>query len=55
MTLIDFLFPKLGSSKMWSDKYLKTPISEDASTSNMVGKHAQALLKSTSQHLYHIH
>ena len=36
MTLADFLFPKLRTPKMYSDKYLKTPISEDPSTSNMV-------------------
>ena len=36
MTLIDFVFPKLRPPKKWSDKYLKSPISEDASKSNIV-------------------
>ena len=36
MTLIDFVFPKLGTSKTWSDKCLKSPVSEDLSKSNIV-------------------
>ena len=36
MTLIDFVFPKLRPLKMWWDKCLKSPVSEDPSTSNMV-------------------
>ena len=36
MTLIDFRFPKLGPPKTWSEKCLKTPVSEDPSRSNMV-------------------
>ena len=36
MTLIDFLFPKLRPAKTWTDKCLKSPVSEDPSTSNMV-------------------
>ena len=36
MTLIDFVFPKLRTPKVWSDKCLKNHVSEDASRSNMV-------------------
>ena len=36
MTVIDFLFPKLRPAKTWTDKCLKSPVSEDPSTSNMV-------------------
>ena len=36
MTLIDFVFPKLRTLKTWLDEYLKSPVSEDPSTSNMV-------------------
>ena len=36
MTLIDFVFPKLRPPKMLWDKCLKSPVSEDPSTSNMV-------------------
>ena len=36
MTLIDLVFPKLLPPKTWSDKCLKSPFSEDPSTSNMV-------------------
>ena len=36
MTLIDFVFPKLWTPKTESDKCLKNPVLEDASTSNMV-------------------
>ena len=35
MTLRDFLFPKLRPAKTWTDKCLKSPVSEDPSTSNM--------------------
>ena len=36
MTLIDFAFWKLRTPKTWSDKCLRSPVSEDPSTSNMV-------------------
>ena len=36
MTLINFLFSKLRIPKTQSDKCLKSPVSEDYSTSNMV-------------------
>ena len=36
MTLTAFLFPKLCTLKTWLDKCLKSPVSEDTSTSNMV-------------------
>ena len=36
MTLIDFVFPKLRTPNIWSDKCLKNPISQDPSISNMV-------------------
>ena len=36
MTLIDFVFPKLRSPKTWSDKCLKSPVSEDPSASIML-------------------
>ena len=36
MTLIAFVFPKLRTPKRWLDKCLKSPVSEDLSTSNMV-------------------
>ena len=36
MTLIDFVFPKLRTPKKLLDKCLKSPISENPSTSNMV-------------------
>ena len=36
MTLIDILFPELRFPKTWSDKRLKSPVSDDYSTSNMV-------------------
>ena len=39
MTLIDFVFPRLRTPKMWSDKCLKSPFSEDPCTSNMVNEH----------------
>ena len=48
MTLIDFLFSKLRTLQTESDKCLKSPVSENASTSNMVNvpKHCS--------HLHHI-
>ena len=36
MTLIDILFLELRFPKTWSDKRLKSPVSDDYSTSNMV-------------------
>ena len=36
MALIDFVFSKLRTPKTWSDKCLKSPVSADAYTSNMV-------------------
>ena len=36
MILIDFVFPKLRPAKTWTDKCLKSPVSEDPLTSNMV-------------------
>ena len=41
MTLIHFLFSRLRTSKAYPDKCLKSPVSEDAFTSNMgnVPKH----------------
>ena len=36
MTLIDFDFPKLRTPETWSDKCLKSPVSDIPSTSNMV-------------------
>ena len=36
VTLIDFVLPKFRTSKSWLDKCLKSPVSEDPSTSNMV-------------------
>ena len=36
MTLTAFVFPKLRSVKTWLSKRLKSPVSEDAWTSNMV-------------------
>ena len=49
MTLIDFVFPKLRTLKTWLDKCLKSPVSEDPSTSNMVNvrKHYWNLHHST--------
>ena len=42
MTLIDFVFWKLQTSKSESDKSLKSHVSEEASTSNMVDVPKQA-------------
>ena len=41
MTLIAFVFLKVRTPKTWLDKCLKSPVSEDTSTSNMtdVPKH----------------
>ena len=39
MNLIAFVFPNLRTPKTWLDKYLKSPVSEDLSTSNMVNVH----------------
>ena len=35
-TLIDFVFPNIRTPKTWLDKCLKSFVSEDISTSNMV-------------------
>ena len=45
MNLTAFVFPKLRSLKMVLDKFLKSPLSEDAFTSNMVNapKHCRSL------------
>ena len=42
MMLIAFIFPNLPTPKTWLDKYLKGPVSEEVSTSNMahVPKHS---------------
>ena len=34
-TLLDFVFPKLRTPETWSDKCLKSPVSDIPSTSNM--------------------
>ena len=49
MTLIPFVIPKLRTLKTWIDKCLKSPPSEDPSTSNMVNvpKHCWNLHHST--------
>ena len=46
MTLTTFAFPKLRTLKTWLDKYLKSPVSENLSTSNMP-KHCWNLDHST--------
>ena len=45
MTPRDFVFPKLRTPKTWSDKCLKSPLSDDPLTSNMVNvpKHCSNL------------
>ena len=45
MTLKAFVFPKLRTPKTWLDKCLKSLVSEDPSTSNMVNgaKHCSKL------------
>ena len=49
MTLTAFAFSKLRTLKTWLDKYLQSPISEDASRSNIVNlpKHCWNLYHST--------
>ena len=49
MTLTAFVFPKLPTLKSWLDKCLKSPVSEDPSTSNMVNmpKHCRNLHHNT--------
>ena len=49
MTLKYFVFPKLWTPETWSDKGLKSPISENPSTSNMVNvtKHCRNLYHTT--------
>ena len=51
MNFIAFVFPKLRTRKMWLDKksHLWEPFDKQH------GKHAQALFKSASHHLYQIH
>ena len=48
-TLLDFVFPKLRTPETWSDKCLKSPVSDIPSTSNMVNvpKHCWNLHHST--------
>ena len=36
MTLIDLVFPKLRTPKTWSDKCLKSPVTGDPLTRNIV-------------------
>ena len=36
MTFIDFVFPKLRTAKTWLDKFLKSLVSEDLWTNNIV-------------------
>ena len=36
MTLTDFVFPKLRTPKVWSDKWLKSSVTGDPLTSNIV-------------------
>ena len=45
MTFTAFVFPKLRTLKTWFDKCLKSPVSEDPSTSNMINvpKHCSNL------------
>ena len=45
VTLTAFVFPKLRTRKRWLDKCLKSPVSEDPSTSNIVNvaKHCSNL------------
>ena len=49
MTITAFVFSKLRTLKTWLDKCLKSPVSEDPSTSNMVNvpKHYWSLHHST--------
>ena len=39
MTITAFLFPTLGTLKTWLGKTLKSPVSGDTSTNNMVNVH----------------
>ena len=39
VNLIAFIFPNLPTPKTWLDKYLKGPVSEEVSTSNMTHVH----------------
>ena len=45
MSLRAFVFPILRTPKMWLDKSLKSPVSDERSTSNMVNvpKHCRNL------------
>ena len=52
MTLIEFVFLKLRTPKMWSAKCLNVLF--DKTFDKQDGKRTQALLKSASQHLYQI-
>ena len=49
MASVTFVFPKLRTLKMWLDKWLKNPVPDDPSTSNMVNvpKHCWNLHHST--------
>ena len=49
MTTLDYLFPNLRDPKMWLDKSLQRPVSQDPWTSNMVNvsKHCWNLHHST--------
>ena len=49
MTLVDFVFSKLRTLKTYSDKFLKSLVSQDLSTSSMVNvpKYCWNLLRST--------
>ena len=54
MTLIDFLFWKLGTPKTQSDKCLKSDLFRGC-FEKQYGKPAQTLMNFALQHLYHIH
>ena len=54
MTLIDFVYPKLPTTKTRSDKCLKSLNVFREPFYKQNGKRASTLLKSASQHLYHI-
>ena len=43
MTLRAFVFPLLRTPKTWLDKCLKSPVSDDRSTSNAVNVHKHCL------------
>ena len=55
MTLIEFVFQKLRTPKTWTDKCLKSAVSDDSWTTNQHGKRAIILLKSVSEQFYHIY